>query len=140
MELPGTQYQAADSADLLQFLDEVCGKCLHEDNCTILVHAGAYGGAVEWRDVEGHLACTRQELPGEPAPPIQRDDSVGVTCLSLAGITVDEAIVATWTEDQFWEAIDWSSAVILEASDNIIEVPPLPAFLVPYQEVAHVDA
>lgn len=62
MELPGTQFQAADSAELLQFLDEVCGKCRHEDNCTILVHAGAYGGAVEWRDNAGQMVCTRQEV------------------------------------------------------------------------------
>jgi hypothetical protein len=62
MEQPGTQLQAGDSADLLQFLDEVCEKCRHEDNCTILVHAGAYGGAVEWREVEGQMVCTRQEV------------------------------------------------------------------------------
>lgn len=62
MELPGIQYQASDSADLLQFLDELCAKCRHEDNCTILFHAGAYGGAVEWREVEGRLVCTRQEV------------------------------------------------------------------------------
>lgn len=61
MALPGTQFQAGDNSELLQFLDEVCAKCRHEDNCTILVHAGAYGGAVEWRDNEGQIICTRQE-------------------------------------------------------------------------------
>lgn len=68
------------------------------------------------------------------ATPLERDDSVGVSCLSIVGIVVDEAIVSTWTDEQYWQAMDWATAEILVASDNDdVEVPQRPAFLEQYQ-------
>lgn len=134
MKLPGKPFQAGDSADLSQFLEDVCEKCIHLECCTILAHAGAYGGASEWREVDGRLVCIRQEQPAQERE-LTRNDAVGVTCLSLAGITVDEAIVAGWTDEQWWQAVDWSTAVYVEANDHDdIEVPPMPEFLVQYVE------
>lgn len=62
MNLPGQPYTATDSSDLVEFLDAVCEPCSHLEYCSIMAHAGMYGGASEWRDVGGKPVCTRQEV------------------------------------------------------------------------------
>jgi len=65
--------------------------------------------------------------------PFLRNDSVGVTTLSLVGITVDEAIISTWTDAQYWSAMDWATSEMLVASDHDdITIPPRPEFLEHY--------
>lgn len=66
--------------------------------------------------------------------PILRDDHVAVLTLAMVGVAVEETLVATWTDEQYWQAMDWATAEILEASDNLVEVPPQPEFLEQYKE------
>lgn len=61
MNLPGQPFRATDSDDLCIFLQDICDECRHNEYCTILAHAGMYGGASEWRTIEGKPACIRQE-------------------------------------------------------------------------------
>lgn len=50
----------------------------------------------------------------------------------LGAVHTDELtqeLVASWTDEQREQAVDWASAAIAEASDNIVDVPPKPDFL-----------
>lgn len=62
MYLPGEPFIATDSGDLTIFLQDICEPCDHVDHCSILAHAGMYGGASEWRQIGSKTACTRQEV------------------------------------------------------------------------------
>jgi hypothetical protein len=73
--------------------------------------------------VDGMTVMTA--LPAWP-----RNDHTTMLRLMLAGVTVDEATIATWTDDQCREADVWSCSVHLSASDDDdIRVPSKPAFL-----------
>lgn len=76
-------------------------------------------------------------VDGEVLPTVEekweRNDSVTAVIVSVGGVTVDEAIVETWTDEQCQQAEEWAGAVHLRASDNDdVEVPPMPAFLEGY--------
>jgi len=63
------------------------------------------------------------------------DEAVTVAILSLVGVTVDEAVVVGWSEEQRLQAIDWAAAVHAEAGDHVgVEIPEMPAFLEEFQE------
>ncbi len=85
------------------------------------------------RDPNGaHFALTGVDgmtvMTALPAWP--RNDHTTMLRLMLASVTVDEATIATWTDDQCREADVWSCSVHLSASDNDdIRVPSKPAFL-----------
>jgi len=63
MTLPGTLLTAADNSDLALFICAVCEHCRHMKHCSILVYAGMYGGANEWRTIGDSPVCLRQEAP-----------------------------------------------------------------------------
>lgn len=57
--LRGQQFKPTDSGDLSIFLQDVCETCKHQEYCAILAHAGMYGGATEWRVIDGKPTCIR---------------------------------------------------------------------------------
>lgn len=61
MSLPGEQFRATSGADLDAFLVATCETCRHLKHCTILAYAAIYGGATEWRIVEGRPVCLRHD-------------------------------------------------------------------------------
>jgi hypothetical protein len=68
-------------------------------------------------------------------PAWPRNDHTTSLRLMMASITVDEATIATWTDNQCREADVWYCSVHLSASDNDdIQVPPKPDFLPEYDE------
>lgn len=64
MNLPGEQMKPTDSSDLAIFVQVICETCKHQEYCAILAHAGMYGGASEWRVVNGEPTCIRLETAG----------------------------------------------------------------------------
>lgn len=79
-----------------------------------------------WRDIAPLLASV-------PAPAAWKTgEEATAELLGLVGIVVAPAIVADWTDAQVEQAEDYAGAAHLLASDNDIEVPPLPEFLTPY--------
>ena len=142
MNLPGEPLRVTDSGDLCIFLQDICEPCKHQEYCSILAMAGMYGNASEWRTVEGKPVCIRQEaLPviDMSIEGLERNDSVLVSILSLVGIILDESVIETWTDEQYWQASDWAGAVHLAASDNDdIVVSEPPEFLLPLLEVGNV--
>lgn len=68
-------------------------------------------------------------------PAWPRNDHATSLRLMMASITVDEATIATWSDDQCREADVWACSVHLSASDNDdIQVPSKPAFLPDYNK------
>lgn len=61
MSLPGVQFRATVNADLDAFLTRGCETCPHHKYCTILAYAAIYGGASEWRIVDGEPVCIRHD-------------------------------------------------------------------------------
>lgn len=61
MNLPGEQFRASAGTDLDAFLSATCETCRYLKHCTILAYAAIYGGASEWRIVDGKPVCTRHE-------------------------------------------------------------------------------
>lgn len=55
------------------------------------------------------------------------DDAILTDLLSLTHATIPLSIVETWTQAERSEAVEWASAEVLDASDNDITVPPMPA-------------
>jgi hypothetical protein len=55
------------------------------------------------------------------------------TLLSLTSIIVDEAVVATWTDEQCQQAESWVSAVRTALGACEAQGPEMPAFLGPYK-------
>jgi hypothetical protein len=57
------------------------------------------------------------------------DPGVLSDLLSLVGVSASSARVLSWDSQQRQRAAEWASAVHLSASDNDVEVPPRPSFL-----------
>ena len=58
-----------------------------------------------------------------------RDDESTQIVLHLACVGVELAEIAGWDDEMCQEAEAWAGAVHLRASDNDVEIPPVPAFL-----------
>lgn len=87
-----------------------------------------------WRDVAPLLPAIEIQQPyGAMARLWPRNDEATADLLGLVGVDVTPAIVADWTEAQIEQAEDYAGAAHLQASDNAIEVPPLPDFLKPFE-------
>lgn len=127
----------------------------------IVIHRGttpiALAELYNWDDAQGHWisACTqlmiRQKeflwapidallqssvpLPVAAATPRlwPRNEEATADLLALVGIVVPPVAIADWTDAQIEQAEDYAGAAHLRASDNDIEVPPLPAFLTGYE-------
>jgi hypothetical protein len=64
----------------------------------------------------------------DQAPEWERDDQATADLLELGSDKIGHLhIIGTWTDAQCREAEAWASARHFRASDNDIEVPPMPA-------------
>lgn len=69
-------------------------------------------------------------------PAWPRNDHTTMLRLLMASITIDEATIAGWSDDQCREADVWACSVHLSASDNDdIQVPVKPAHLPEYDNI-----
>lgn len=85
------------------------------------------------------LAIDRLVLASIPRPAATtarlwpRNDEATADLLGLVGLKITPEAVADWSDAQIEQAEDYAGAAHLQASDNAIEVPPLPDFLKPFE-------
>jgi hypothetical protein len=83
----------------------------------------------QWAAIEPVLAASvPRQLAAAPRL-WPRSDEATADLLGLVGVKVTPEAVADWTDAQIEAAEDYAGAAHLQASDNDIEVPPLPDFL-----------
>lgn len=68
-------------------------------------------------------------------PEVNADTDMAYCALLLVGApNVPEEAVASWSQDERNAAYDWAMARHIRASDNDVEVPPMPACVAAYLE------
>lgn len=63
------------------------------------------------------------------ATDLPRSEEATRDLLQLAGVEVDIAEIAQWSDWKLAKAEEWAATVHLHAGDHCIAVPPKPAFL-----------
>lgn len=111
------------------------------------------GGAEDWESIqtfeqwrESLVADLEPEAEGEPVlyeepvllPETVRDFLLLVEA-EFPGETPSEETIATWAPEVQSDVVDWASAVHLVASDNDVEIPPMPAVLAAKEPCAWAD-
>jgi len=77
---------------------------------------------------EGHTGDHSDGVTRWPGDPIAAATLVDLLSLACVSVTVDQ--VSAWTPEQREQAEKWAAATHLSASDNNVEVPAWPEFLI----------
>jgi len=102
-----------------QETNEFLANCAHELSCEAALVATTLKPLRKDELVQGGSAAST-------------DPDVVVDILLLADVTVDEAIVRAWSDEQRESAADWAAKVHLRANDNDdVVIPPCPYWVPP---------
>lgn len=70
--------------------------------------------------------------------PATRKDQAISDLLGMVEVDAAVDVVVKWSDEEAFAAMHWAWKSHLRASDNIVKVPPMPAFLVPYECVTEI--
>lgn len=109
--------------DRFEFSDEALDFCFPCSACKFVKKA-------HWEEPCKH--CDHN-ANAEPEPKAmaswKRDDYWLADALELVDVSISPLTIKGWTDAQCQQAEDWAAAVHFAASDNDVEIPPRPDFL-----------